>query len=159
MYKRQLVTYLALEGPDPVYRYRLSAARWRPLERAIVEGAARRRDRPVAGLRDLADYLRVGPVEQYLMLTGRTCFRGLAYEDLHRLQLDLETTALDPAQGRIFMVAVHDSRGFERVLAVSYTHLDVYKRQGLEASILSPGAKARGQAARLGLGEGETWDG
>ncbi len=117
---RALVTFLALDGPDPVYRYRLSAARWRPLERAIVEGASRRRGRPVAGLRDLADYLRVGPVEQYLMVTGRTCFRGLAFEDLHRLQLDLETTALDPAQGRIFMVAVHDSRGFERVLEAPY---------------------------------------
>lgn len=113
---RAAVTYRVLDGPDPAYRYLLSAARWRTLERAVVEGAARRRGRTVSGLRDLDDYLRVGPVEQYLMLSGRACFRGLVYEDLHRLQLDLETTSLDPAQGRIFMAAVHDSRGFERVL-------------------------------------------
>jgi DNA polymerase elongation subunit (family B) len=40
----------------------------------------------------------------------------LAYADLHRLQFDLETTSLDPAHGRIFMVAIHDSQGFSAVL-------------------------------------------
>jgi DNA polymerase I len=59
---------------------------------------------------------RVGPVEQYLMLTGRVFFRGLSYDDLHRLQFDLETTALQPDQGRIFLVAVRDSRGLATVL-------------------------------------------
>ena len=33
------------------------------------------------------------------MATGRVYFRGLAYDDLHRLQFDLETTALSPKQG------------------------------------------------------------
>ena len=50
------------------------------------------------------------------MLTGRVFFRGMAYHDLHRLQFDLETTSLDPSRGRIFLVAVRDNRGFERVL-------------------------------------------
>jgi hypothetical protein len=36
------------------------------------------------------------PEEQYLVATGRTYFRGLAFDDLHRLQFDLETTGLDP---------------------------------------------------------------
>src|SRR5437588_12251649 len=44
------------------------------------------------------------------MTSGRVYFRGLSYEDLHRLQFDLETTALDPHRGRIFMVAIRDSR-------------------------------------------------
>src|SRR5207244_12445928 len=43
-------------------------------------------------------------------------FHGLAYEVLHRLQLDLETTALDPHRGRIFMVAIRDSRGLATTL-------------------------------------------
>src|SRR5437660_5118475 len=45
------------------------------------------------------------------MMSGRTYFRGLAYDDLHRLQFDLETTALDPHRGRIFLVAIRDNRG------------------------------------------------
>src|SRR5699024_6511961 len=36
--------------------------------------------------------------------------------DLHRLQFDLETTALRPDEGRIFMAALRDSRGWETVL-------------------------------------------
>ncbi len=50
------------------------------------------------------------------MVTGQVYFQGLAYEDLHRLQFDLETTALDATHGHIFLVAVQDSRGFSAVL-------------------------------------------
>src|SRR5207244_13263097 len=35
----------------------------------------------------------------------------MVYDDLHRLQFDLETTALDPHRGRIFMVSMRDNRG------------------------------------------------
>lgn len=108
---RPRVTYRELAGPDPAYRYLLSASTGRELERAILDGAARRGLR-AGSLRELDTCYRVGPVEQYLMQTGRAYFRGLAYADLHRLQFDLETTALDPERGRIFMVAVRDSRGF-----------------------------------------------
>src|SRR5438132_7756245 len=80
-------------------------------------GASRRLERQVTNLNDLQDdYYRVGPIEQYLMLTGKVYFRGLNYDQLHRLQFDLETTALDPHRGRIFMVAICDSRGFSRTL-------------------------------------------
>ena len=110
------ITYRELEGPDDAYRFVLAAGTARGLERAILAGAGARRGRPVANLRELDGYHRVGPVEQYLMLTGRTYFRGLAYADLHRLQFDLETTSLDPSRGRIFMVAVRDNRGLATTL-------------------------------------------
>src|SRR5258708_25186435 len=61
-------------------------------------------------------YYQVGPVEQYLMQTGRVYFRGLNYEDLYRLQFDLETTSLDPHRGRIFLIAIRDNRGFATTL-------------------------------------------
>ncbi len=35
-------------------------------------------------------------VEQYLVATGRTLFKGLVFDDLRRLQLDIETLGLDP---------------------------------------------------------------
>jgi DNA polymerase elongation subunit (family B) len=99
------------------YRYLLSGRAGPTLERTILTGAARRLGRPVRRLDDLgADYYQVGPVEQYLIATWRVYFRGLAYTDLHRLQFDLETTALDAAAGRIFLVAVRDSRGLATVL-------------------------------------------
>lgn len=113
---RALVTYRRLEGPDPAYRFLLSAARWRPMERAILAGAGARLGSRPDSLRALERYLGLGPVEQYLTLSGRTCFRGLRYEDLHRLQLDLETTDLSPESGRIFMAALSDSRGWSEVL-------------------------------------------
>ncbi len=109
---RQQITYRELEGSESDYRYVLAAPTMRILDRAIENGAARRLGSDVAALRRRASYYRVGPIEQYLMLTGRTYFRDLVYDDLHRLQFDLETTSLDPHRGRIFLVAVRDSRGF-----------------------------------------------
>jgi DNA polymerase elongation subunit (family B) len=105
-------TYRELDGPTASYRYLLSASNGRSLERAIVDGASRRLGRQINSINELQDeYYRVGPVEQFLMQSGKVYFRGLTYSDLHRLQFDLETTALDPRRGRIFMVSIRDSRG------------------------------------------------
>ena len=106
------VSYRELEGPEGSYRYMLSARDGRALERMLLNGASRRLGRQVTNLNDLPEtYYRLGPVEQYLMLTGRVYFRGMVYDDLHRLQFDMETTALDPHRGRIFMVSMRDNRG------------------------------------------------
>src|SRR5437667_6643815 len=105
-------TYHELHGPTESYRYLISASNGRSLERALVAGASRRLGRQIDSINELPDeYYRVGPVEQFLMQSGKVYFRGLNYSDLHRLQFDLETTALDPHRGRIFMVAIRDSRG------------------------------------------------
>lgn len=106
------VTYRELHGDSGSFRFLISARPGFALERALCDGASRRLGRSISSLYDLDDtYYGVGPVEQYLIDSGRVYFRGLRYDDLHRLQFDLETTALDPAQGRIFMVAIRDSRG------------------------------------------------
>lgn len=111
------ISYRELDGPEGSYRYFLSARDGRMLERTLLTGASRRLNRSINSLHDLQDdYYRVGPVEQYLMLTGRVYFRGMVYDELHRLQFDLETTALDPHRGRIFLVAVRDNRGFATAL-------------------------------------------
>ncbi len=111
------VSYHPLNGPPGSYCYLLSSRDGRFLEQTLLTGASRRLERRVNSLGELSDiYYQVGPVEQYLMQTGRVYFRGLAYEDLHRLQFDLETTALDPHRGRIFLIALRDNRGFSTVL-------------------------------------------
>jgi DNA polymerase, archaea type len=98
-----------------VYQYLITARDSRMLRGAILEGAKQ------AGLianniSDLEGYYSVGAAEQYLMQTGRTFFQNLEFSDLKRLQFDLETTSLDPAFGRIIMIAVRDSSGFETLL-------------------------------------------
>jgi DNA polymerase elongation subunit (family B) len=105
-----------LSGPTDSYRFLLSARSGRALEAALLTGATQRLGRSVASLYDLDDYLRLGAVEQYLIASGQTFFHDLTFADLVRMQIDLETTDLDPAQGRIFLIAVRDTRGLERVL-------------------------------------------
>jgi DNA polymerase elongation subunit (family B) len=111
------ITYRELDGPPGSYRFLLSAPSGQLLERELVRGASRRLQRRVSSINDLPQcYYRVGPVEQYLMLTGRVYFHGMVYDEVHRLQFDLETTALDPHRGRIFMVAIRDNRGLATTL-------------------------------------------
>ena len=112
-----LISYRLLNGPEGSYRYLLSARDGRFLERELLKGASRRLGSQVKSLGELTTtYYQVGPVEQYLMQTGRVYFRGLDFENLHRLQFDLETTSLDPHRGRIFLIAIRDSRGFSTIL-------------------------------------------
>jgi DNA polymerase, archaea type len=111
------VTYRELDGPADSLRFLISARAGYPLEQAILKGARQRLGRPIRSLYDLDDdYYWVGPAEQYLMATGQTYFRGLTHADLHRLQFDLETTALDAERGRIFLIAVRDNRGLATTL-------------------------------------------
>jgi DNA polymerase elongation subunit (family B) len=112
-----LCNYRELKGEEGCYRYLLFARDGRTLEQELAVGASKRLGRRIGSINELSnDYYRVGPVEQYLMLSGRVYFRGLVYEDIYRLQFDLETTSLDPHRGRIFLIAVKDSRGFTTVL-------------------------------------------
>jgi DNA polymerase elongation subunit (family B) len=61
--------------------------------------------------------------EQFLVATGRTYFQGLRFDDLRRLQFDLETTGLDPERDRIFLIAVRDPAGAVEVLEGDEPHL------------------------------------
>jgi DNA polymerase, archaea type len=59
------------------------------------------------------------PIEHSLVRSGRTLFKGMTFDDLVRLQLDIETTSLDAnAPGaRILMVALSASTGYEEAIA------------------------------------------
>ncbi|HLL84273.1 MAG TPA: ribonuclease H-like domain-containing protein, partial [Longimicrobium sp.] len=111
------VWYRELQGRGEL-RFLVSARSGGELANAVLHGASRRLDRPVEHLRALGaeHVLALPPEEQYLVATGRTYFRGLAFDDLHRLQFDLETTGLDAKRDRIFMVAVRDPAGETHVL-------------------------------------------
>ncbi|MFO0686947.1 MAG: DNA polymerase domain-containing protein [Sandaracinus sp.] len=108
-----------LEGPGAL-RWLASAEDGRVLAQAILRQASRLLGRAVGHVRALGDdvVLALPPEEQYLVATGRTYFRDLAFSDLRRAQLDLETTGLDPAHDRLFLVAVRDPDGRARTLEV-----------------------------------------
>jgi DNA polymerase, archaea type len=112
-----VVTYRILNGPGHLC-YLVSAASSRILETALLAGMRTRLGRQVSWIGELGDdgVLQLPMEEQYLITTGQTYFRGLTFDDLHRLQFDLETTGLDPTSDRIFLVAVRDNRGLEKVL-------------------------------------------
>jgi DNA polymerase elongation subunit (family B) len=106
------VTWRELEGPGAL-RFLVRADDERRLHAALLAGASRRLDRPLKHVRELGQgaVLALPPEEQYLVATGRTHFRDLAFDDLRRAQLDLETTGLDPEVDRIFLVAVRGPDG------------------------------------------------
>lgn len=49
---------------------------------------------------------------------GKTLFKGMAFEDIRRMQFDLETTGLSPTapDSRILLIAISDNTGFKTVL-------------------------------------------
>ena len=64
------------------------------------------------------------PIQQYLMLTGRAFFKGLVFEQLRRLQVDIETTTApgfdfcnaERESDRIIVIALGDESGWVETL-------------------------------------------
>ena len=98
------VTCQELAGPGSL-RYLVSAPDGKTLAKA---GRWRELDK--------ASALVLAAEEQYLVATGRTYFRGLTFDELRRLQFDLETTGLDAERDRIFLIAVRDPAGVAETL-------------------------------------------
>jgi len=95
--------------------------------------AARDRCRPMGEGQPTTDtpvYFSSDPAHQFLLLSGRTSFRDLAFSDLRRLALDIEVITTEGFEfpnaardgDRIVAVALADSTGFRHV--VRGDHLD-----------------------------------
>ncbi len=57
------------------------------------------------------------PVEQYLISKEKRLFKGFEeYNDITRMVFDLETTSLEPKDGRIFMIGIKTNKGFKKVI-------------------------------------------
>jgi DNA polymerase elongation subunit (family B) len=68
------------------------------------------------------DFLSYGSaVKQFLVSSGITLFKGFAFTDVRRMQVDIETTGLSwTADGAcIFLIAASDNRGHEAILVGS----------------------------------------
>ena len=65
-------------------------------------------------------YLTVTPVEQYMISSGTRLFKGYdTYDDLVRLEWDLETEGLVAKRHRINQIGVRTNKGFERIIKVT----------------------------------------
>lgn len=113
----KLVTFRELDPPGEL-RFWVSSANANTLTSAVLYGASRRLGHPLRHVRELGQQavLAISPNEQYLVSTGRTYFRDLAFDQLRRMQFDLETTGLSPERNRIFLIAIRDPSGVTETL-------------------------------------------
>ena len=64
------------------------------------------------------------PVQQYLTVSGRTLFKGMVFEDLRRMQIDIETASSEgfefssAERDAITAIAVSDSTGWEEITII-----------------------------------------
>jgi len=61
--------------------------------------------------------LMLPPVEQYFISKEKRLFKGYEdYDEVTRLVYDLETTSLEPKDGRIFMIGIRTNKGFNKII-------------------------------------------
>ncbi len=116
-----------LEGGN-YYRFLAAFTRWSEMWDAVRHIIDRHNDRLKTGATSYQDVpsilLRPDPVAQFLLQSGHTLFKGLQFDDIHRLQLDIETYSSharrfsDPTrpEDRIILIAISDNRGFREVI-------------------------------------------
>jgi DNA polymerase elongation subunit (family B) len=109
---------VALAGPGALNRL-VRFPRWPAF--AGAQGALK--------LAEVPHFAYASPIAQYLTASGRTLFYGMRFEELRRLQIDVETASLQPTSpdAGVLVVALTDSRGTEEVLSA---------RDGGEAELL-----------------------
>ena len=69
-------------------------------------------------------FLYTDPVTQYLIQTGRTLFKGMTFDEVYRLQLDIETYTAGPhrfskasrREDQIILIALSDNRGWHHLI-------------------------------------------
>ena len=59
-----------------------------------------------------------GAEKQFLTRSGMTLYKGMAFDDIHRLQLDIETLGLTPhkPENAVILVSICDNRGYENLI-------------------------------------------
>jgi DNA polymerase elongation subunit (family B) len=113
----QGISYRELGGPGAL-RYQVWGDDWRTLTSAVLTGASQRLGIRLSHVRDLGPdaVLVLAPEEQYLVSSGRNYFRDLSFDQLRRMQFDLETTGLDARRDRVFMIAIRYPTGDTELL-------------------------------------------
>lgn len=108
------------------FRFLCAFMRWADMWEAIHHAIRKHNQSSETKVESFANaeflLVRPDPATQYLMQTGRTLFKGMEFEDLHRLQLDIETysrhrfSRAERPEDRIIVIALSDSSGWEYVI-------------------------------------------
>ena len=115
---------------DLRYGWRVSVNNWKEL--IALRNGLKSAGRSFFALSD--------PVQHYLTSTGRTLFKGLPFEELRRLQLEVlsfiggETEIPDASQSsdHIMSIALSDNRGWEEVIVVDPATAEESERAALK---------------------------
>ena len=110
---------------DLRYGWRISVNSWKEL--IALRNGLKSAGRSFFALSD--------PVQHYLTHTGRTLFKGLAFEELRRLQLEVLAVAGidDPGQDeRLMSIALSDNTGWEELIVVDPTKAEESERAALK---------------------------
>ena len=106
-----------------VYRHRASFTSWGEMDRA--RKAISKKAGVPTGHPDSPVYFVSDPIQQHLMVTGQTFFKGLTFEDLRRMQLDIETFCPEGyefpnpnrEEDRIIVISFSDNTGWEKIIS------------------------------------------
>jgi len=113
-----------LEG-DLRYGWRISVDSWKEL--IALRNGLKNAGRSFFALSD--------PMQHYLTHTGRTLFKGLAFEELRRLQLEVLSAAGidDPGPGEHLMsIALSDNSGWKELIVVDPANIEESEKTALK---------------------------
>lgn len=66
------------------------------------------------------EFLSVPPVEQYMIASGKRLFKGYDnYDDLVRLQFDIETQGLNPRIHALDQIGIRTNKGYEKIITIT----------------------------------------
>lgn len=69
---------------------------------------------------NLKEYIVVNPIEQFMIHTGKRQFKGYDdYDELLRMQFDLETEGLNPKKHCISQIGIRTNRGYEKIIPIT----------------------------------------
>ena len=67
----------------------------------------------------LKEFIAVSPIEQFMISTGKRQFKSYDdYDELLRMQFDLETEGLDPSKDCISQIGIRTNKGFEKIIPI-----------------------------------------
>jgi DNA polymerase I len=138
------VSTVDLSGDNP-YRFLLLFKKWSDCIKARTYLQKKSGESPTS---PKAPYLYLSdPVHQFLLLTGKTLFKGISFKDIHQLALDIETTCApgfefsnpEREEDRIVSIALMDNKGYSEVLfGQDMTEEEILKALNKRISRINP---------------------
>lgn len=81
-------------------------------------------------------YKTVAPNEQFMIETGKRLFKGYeSYDDLLRMQFDIETSGLDPKKDTLDQIGCRTNKGFEKIITVEGETPEEYFKNAYNAML------------------------